>query len=406
MIKSVYRPSYRKKGKRVYKRIYWGQYRIDPGDPLTRLSLGTTDKRVAQAKLDKIVKQIELERAGLAAPTEQVEAARASIIDLLQEYVRDLRARGRSEQYISKVRSRITTLVEACGWTALMHVSPGAFVAWRAEQDKAPKTLNHYLDAINAFMGWLVSIDKSPSNPFAKVAKVETRGRATTERRAFTDDEIRRLLEVSGPRRPIYLAAVQTGLRHNELRQLRWGDVHLDTDQPCLHVRASTTKNKKNAVVWLVGELADALRTLRPSQPDPAAKVFSDGMPSHHTFQRDLIKADIEKLDSEGRKVDFHALRHTLATNLARAGVPQRLAMEIMRHSDPRLTANVYTDANALPTRAAVQQLPGFTSPQEKGVQVGAQGSHPNGREQSQDDKPDPPAEQLSLFSGRNRGRE
>ena len=402
MIKSVYRRTYKKNGQNTKGRIYWGQYRIEPNDPITRLSLGTTDKQVARTKLDKIVKQIQQERAGLIAPKEQIDAARASMIDLLHEYVRDLRTRGRSEQYISKIRSRITHLVNACGWTAVMHVSPGAFVAWRSEQDKAPKTLNHYLDAVNAFMGWLLSIGKIPSNPFAKVAKVETRGRVTIERRAFTDDEIRRLLDVAGPRRPIYLAAVQTGLRHNELRQLRWGDVYLDAEQPNMHVRASTTKNKKHAVVWLVGELADALRALRPSAPDPSSKVFSDGMPSHHTFQRDLARAGIEKLDSQGRKVDFHALRHTLATNLARAGVPQRLAMEIMRHSDPRLTAVVYTDANALPTRAMMEQLPNFAEVS----QIRTQKNRPEGRKQSKPVNPDPPADQLSLFSGRNRGRE
>ena len=58
-----------------------------------------------------------------------------------------------------------------------------------------------------------------------------------------------------------------------------------------------------------------------------------------------------------GRKVDFHALRNTFTTKLARAGVPQRLVQELMRHSDPRLTAMVYTDGSQLPTFAAVENL-------------------------------------------------
>ena len=59
---------------------------------------------------------------------------------------------------------------------------------------------------------------------------------------------------------------------------------------------------------------------------------------------------------------DFHSLRHTFCTILHRAGVPQREAMELMRHNDPRLTANTYADASLFSLRAAVEKLP-FPSP-------------------------------------------
>ena len=36
--------------------------------------------------------------------------------------------------------------------------------------------------------------------------------------------------------------------------------------------------------------------------------------------------------------------------------------MELMRHSDMRLTAKIYTDAMQLPTAAAIQSLPSFAS--------------------------------------------
>ncbi len=40
---------------------------------------------------------------------------------------------------------------------------------------------------------------------------------------------------------------------------------------------------------------------------------------------------------------DFHALRVTYATMLARAGVSLVQAQTPMRHFDPKLTANIYT---------------------------------------------------------------
>jgi hypothetical protein len=40
-----------------------------------------------------------------------------------------------------------------------------------------------------------------------------------------------------------------------------------------------------------------------------------------------------------------------------------RVAMELMRHSDLRLTMKVYTDATCLPTTAAIDSLPGLNKP-------------------------------------------
>ena len=60
-------------------------------------------------------------------------------------------------------------------------------------------------------------------------------------------------------------------------------------------------------------------------------------------FRADLRAAKIEFLNAMGQRVDFHALGHTLATNLALAGTAPRVAMEVMRHSDMRLTSkNLY----------------------------------------------------------------
>jgi len=48
-------------------------------------------------------------------------------------------------------------------------------------------------------------------------------------------------------------------------------------------------------------------------------------------FKMDLKAAVIPFLNASGQRADFHSLRHSLATNLARAGTAPRVAMEIMR---------------------------------------------------------------------------
>lgn len=69
-------------------------------------------------------------------------------------------------------------------------------------------------------------------------------------------------------------------------------------------------------------------------------------------------KEVVVKTDDRGRTIDVHALRHTFGTHLSKAGVPLRTAQAAMRHSDPSLTANVYTDPKLLDVAGAVASLP------------------------------------------------
>jgi integrase len=72
----------------------------------------------------------------------------------------------------------------------------------------------------------------------------------------------------------------------------------------------------------------------------------------------DRVAAGIDKTDERGRIVDVHSLRMTCGTWLARAGVPLTTAQKLMRHFDPTLTANVYTDVALLDLHGAVDALP------------------------------------------------
>ena len=64
--------------------------------------------------------------------------------------------------------------------------------------------------------------------------------------------------------------------------------------------------------------------------------------PTLRAFDKDIEAAGIAKKDEWGRTVDLHSLRHTFGTLLAQSGVAPRTAQELMRHSDIRLTTNIY----------------------------------------------------------------
>lgn len=152
------------------------------------------------------------------------------------------------------------------------------------------------------------------------------------------------------------VAAIYTGLRRAELAALEWGDVHMDTQTPFLAVRASTTKNGKDAIIPLHPELQETLKRVKPINASPGDRVFY--VPTIEEYREDLKLAGIAYEDERRGRADFHALRKTFGTLMQLSGVNPRTAQELMRHSDIKLTTQIYTDANLLPTAAAIHSLP------------------------------------------------
>ncbi len=357
MIACVYRPKRRVNGKRIISRLYSAKIRVDGERRILQVPLHVSDKQVAQEKLRQLVQEREKELHGLIPAKAMRDAAQASLAQHLKDFIADLKAKGRNHQYIAEFENRLELLMEQCAWRSLPDVTADSFVKWRAERKKAAKTLNEYLASVTGFMNWMTKQGRVAVNPLAVVQKSETRGKEVRARRAYSDDEIQALLKVAGKRRIVYLTAVLTGIRHGELKALRWGDMGLGAEKPSVTVRASVSKNHKLACLPLHPDLVAELLQYRPVDAKPADLVFDGLMPRSRVFKADLEAAGIPKTDSKGRVVDFHSLRHTFCTNLHRAGVPQREAMELMRHNDPRLTANTYADASLFSLRAAVAKL-------------------------------------------------
>ena len=132
----------------------------------------------------------------------------------------------------------------------------------------------------------------------------------------------------------------------------RRGPAHVD-------LRAETTKSKRAGSLAIHPQLAEALRAWRPEDAEPDDHVVST-VPLMKCLRADLALAGIADKDEAGRYVDFHSLRVSLSTMLATHKVSPRTAQALMRHSDPRLTASVYTDERLLPLAAELVGVPGI----------------------------------------------
>lgn len=338
----------------------WAVRYREPGETTYRTqSLGVGDKRVAEEKLTVFRREKEQEAAGLIAPQPIRTAATVPLLTHLGDFIAELRTTGRAAKYIYNVEHHLTRLMDECGWKLPKDVTAESFMAWRRRQRLNAKTLNDYFAEMKGFLRWMERQDRLVVNPLQRVEKIK-RPDMDSPIRALSMEELTALLAVSPERRPIYLLAVTTGLRRNEIDELRWSDVHLDAAHPYLAVRGSTTKNRKSVTIPLHEDAVAELKSLKSRRNNSGGAVFPEKVPDMATFRADLKAAGIREEDDSGRRVIFHSLRHTTATLLAQVGVAARVAQELMRHSDPKLTHRLYTDASQLPTRAAVNRLPTF----------------------------------------------
>ena len=270
-----------------------------------------------------------------------------------------------------------------------------------------PKTSNHYLAACQAFTAWMVKDRRASADPLAYMSKLNAGKDVRRERRAATPAELAAVVAAAeaGPvrfglpgsdRAVLYLTAAYTGLRAAELGSLTRRSVDLAGDRPTVTVSAAAAKNGKDAVLPLRADLAARLRdwfaardAARQAPPvdaprrrgRPATVPFRGGTdsavedaplwPGRWSGDRkaapmlrgDLADAGVPYEDEGGGKLDFHALRHTFVTNLARGGVHPKDAQLLARHSSITLTMDRYTHASVRDADAAVDRLPALPAP-------------------------------------------
>ena len=350
-------------GKTVCEQRRWWMRWVLP-DGTERCAKGFADKTATEQEAARR----EREAARMAAGFVEVEEKHlvAPLGEHLDAFLSDLARAGRSDKYLEILKSRIGRMKDACGWHTLRAIRPETvtpFLAALKGKGLSAKTQNEYLNAASAFLGWCIRQRRLLANPLANVTRTDQTIKMR-KRRALTVEEIQRLLTAAGPRRLLYLVAVTSGIRRGELEALRWDDVHLDGIRPFIALRAETTKARRADSVPLRHDVAAELRRAKPADAAPETPVFGR-IPRMRDLKPDLEQAGIPYKDADGRQADFHSLRMTFGTMLAKSGVAPRTAMELMRHTDLRLTMNVYTDPSILDTAGAVEDLPDLTRPTE-----------------------------------------
>lgn len=415
-------------------RTYTAKYR-DGAGIVVEVATGCRDKAAAVSVLADLERKAEKVRAGLVSPAEArtAEHLRRPLPAHVADYLESAKARGVVQMHRDNVRRQIEKVVADCAFVRLADLCRERVERWlavEAERGRSARSRNAHRAALLAFCNWLAdpSIGRLPTNPLRGLPKADEKADPRRRRRAMTGAELARLLDVARHRplrdamtirrgerkgelgvnlRPatrerlealgreralIYKTLVLTGLRKGELASLTPAHLRLDSPTPHVELDAADEKNREGSGVVVRADLADDLRTwLADKLADLRAEAFREGRPVPTAlpagapvftipsrfidiFDRDLEAAEIPKRDDRGRTLDLHALRTTFGTLLSRGGVPLRTAQSAMRHSDPSLTANVYTDPRLLDVAGALDALPLLPLDAAQREEIGAAG--------------------------------
>src|SRR5262249_37489304 len=160
-----------------------------------------------------------------------------------------------------------------------------------------------------------------------------------------------------------YLCAMGTGFRAGELASLVPESFDLDAEPPTATVAAAYTKNGKLAVQPLPPEVVEALRgylagRLAGGPVWPGSWADGDAAAMLRMAREAAGVPYVVEGPDGPLYADFHALRHSFIARLDRSGATLREAMQLARHSDPKLTMAVYGRAQLHDLGEAVRRLP------------------------------------------------
>ena len=95
----------------------------------------------------------------------------------------------------------------------------------------------------------------------------------------------------------------------------------------------------------------------KPADALPTDRVFKT-MPNRENIPARPGQSQRPRQRCVRKKGGPGSLRYTYGTWLAKTGVVPRVAMELMRHTDIRLTTNLYTDPTLLNVAGAIEGMP------------------------------------------------
>jgi integrase len=288
-----------------------------------RESSRSTDENVARAFLEK--RRNEVVEGKMVGPRRRP----VSFEDLVKLIEQDYETNGRKSA--ASVRYRLAHLRKRFGTVPAAEITHRAikeYVSKRLGEGAKPATVRYEIVVLGRMFKLAVADELLSNAPPLPTVKVRN-----ARQGYFEPDEIARVLKhLPEDIAPAIEFAYYTGWRIGEIRKLTWFE-HLDVEGGVVRLLPGETKNGEGRTFPFKDH--KALRALIVKQAQRLMKHktrwlfgLADGFPLG-TFRKSWARA-CKAAGCQGRLV--HDLRRTAVRNLVRAGVTERVAMQLTGH--------------------------------------------------------------------------
>jgi integrase len=279
-----------------------------------------------------------------ANPSIQRKAKRTAItiLDLIEDYLRDAKARQRSRSYKETERHlRLHAALLHHERAEGLHRRDIAELLDRVAATSGPVAANRLRATLSALWTWGLrrGLIEADSNPVSFTLKQVEKPRDRT----LTDEELKSIWDVTDGENDysrIVRLCLLTGCRREEIGGLRWDEVHDDQ----LKIGAERTKGGIAHEVPLLPPISETLQVRHKGVGNCVFGRFGTGF-SGWSRSKAALDAKLAKLGHCGKRWTLHDLRRTFSTRLHDAGIEPLVVEALLAHKQHGVAA-VYNRAS------------------------------------------------------------
>jgi len=288
-----------------------------------------TIKAASKQEAERVLKQREGESA--AGHPSPFRAEKVTFNNLAENFLRDYEINGRRS--LERAKISVAHLKEFFdGWKAV-HVSTETIKMFIEKQQRIGRsngTINRTLSALKRMFTLAVQ-----AGTLLRAPHIPMLAEAPPRSGFFEAEQFQAVLRHLPPEiQPVAQFAFHLGWRRQEVLGLRWSQV--DLKEGWVRLPPASSKNREGRLAYLpLGLLevlkaqAEATRTLERERGLIVPFVFHKSGAPIGSFRKAWRKA-CKLAGVPGRL--FHDLRRTAVRNMVRAGIPERVAMQISGH--------------------------------------------------------------------------
>ncbi|NLD36401.1 MAG: tyrosine-type recombinase/integrase [Desulfatiglans sp.] len=218
------------------------------------------------------------------------------------------------------------------------------YQAMRKAEELAPATIDQEMGAAKAMVYKAWNNEKVSGDILRKfkLVKKQLKAGANVKDEVLSVSEAYALIDnCSDFLKPITITAYHTGMRRSEVLGLKRS--HLNMREGLIQLKAEDTKNGRPRTIPMNKELLNLFRKMPVNFQSEYLFLFK-GQPVYDV--RASFQAAVKKTGlAYGRKggLTFHSIRHTVNTDMRRAGIHQSVIQAIMGHEDHSMFARYNT---------------------------------------------------------------